>query len=84
LKHGLAISTKDPYTSYFTAKEAKDFNEQITNTFSGVGAQLGQDEKGNLEVIAPIAGFPADKAGLKPKDIITENKWRKHGWYVGR
>jgi len=72
LKHGLAEATKDPYTNYFNGKEAKEFNEQITNSFSGIGAQLGQDSKGNLEVIAPISGTPAEKAGLKPKDIIIE------------
>ncbi len=71
LKHGLAESTKDPYTSYFTAKEAKDFNSQLNNTFSGIGAQLGKDADGNLEVIAPIDGLPASKAGLKAKDIIV-------------
>lgn len=72
LKHGLAAATKDPYTNYFNAQEAKEFDEEISNTFSGVGAQLGQDSKGNLEVIAPIAGTPADKAGLKSKDLIAE------------
>jgi carboxyl-terminal processing protease len=72
LKHGLAASTNDPYTVYFTPKEAKQFNEQLNNSFSGIGAQLGQDSDKNLEVIAPIEGLPADKAGLKAKDIITE------------
>lgn len=71
LKHGLAEATKDPYTVYFTAKEAKEFNEELTNSFSGIGAQLGQDKDGNLEVIAPIEGLPADKAGLKAKDLIA-------------
>jgi len=71
LKHGLANSTKDPYTVYFTAKEAKDFNDDLNSTFSGIGAQLGQDKDGNIEIIAPIDGFPAQKAGLLPKDIIT-------------
>ncbi len=71
LKHGLAEATKDPYTVYFTAKEAKDFNDTLNNSFSGIGAQLGQDDDGNLEVIAPIDGLPADKAGLKAKDIVT-------------
>ena len=71
LKHGLATSTKDPYTTYFTAKEAQDFNKELNNSFSGIGAQLGQDKDGNLEVIAPIEGLPADKAGLKAKDIIA-------------
>lgn len=71
LKHGLAEATQDPYTVYFTAKEAKNFNNELNNSFSGIGAQLGQDASGSLEIISPIAGLPADKAGLKPKDIIA-------------
>ncbi len=71
LKHGLAEATKDPYTVFFTAAEAKNFNNELNNSFSGIGAQLGQDTDGNLEVIAPIAGLPADKAGIKAKDIVT-------------
>jgi carboxyl-terminal processing protease len=70
LKHGLAEATKDPYTVYFTAKEAKDFSNQLNQSFSGIGAELGKDKDGNLVVVAPIAGFPADKAGLKPQDVI--------------
>lgn len=71
LKHGLAQATHDPYTVYFTPQEAKDFNNELNNSFSGIGAQLGLDKDGNLEVIAPIAGLPADKAGLKAQDLIT-------------
>lgn len=71
LKHGLAESTKDPYTVYLNPKEAKEFEGQLNNSFSGIGAQLGQDKDKNLEVIAAIDGLPADKAGIKAKDIIT-------------
>ena len=71
LKHGLATATKDPYTVYFTSTEAKTFVNELNNSFSGIGAQLGLDESGTLEVIAPISGLPADKAGLKAKDLIT-------------
>ena len=71
LKHGLAQATKDPYTEYFTAQEAKSFNDELNNSFSGIGAQLGQDGSGNLEVIAPISGLPAAKAGVQAKDLIT-------------
>lgn len=72
LKHGLAEATKDPYTVFFTAAEAREFDDQLNNSFSGIGAQLGQDEDGNIEIIAPIDGFPAEKAGLKAKDLIAE------------
>lgn len=72
LKAGLATATKDPYTEYFTAAQAKDFKNQLNNSFSGIGAELGQDSDGDLIVVSPIAGFPADKAGLKGQDIITD------------
>lgn len=71
LKHGLAAAADDPYTTYFTPKEAKDFSDQLNNSFSGIGAQLGQNSAGNLEVIAPIDGLPAQKAGLKAHDVIA-------------
>jgi carboxyl-terminal processing protease len=71
IKKGLAESTGDPYTEYFTAKSANDFFGQINNSFSGIGAELGKDKDENLIIVSPIAGFPADKAGMKPQDIIA-------------
>lgn len=71
LKHGLAEATNDPYTEYFTAQEAKSFSGQLNNAFSGIGAQLSKDSSGNLEVISPVPGTPADKAGLKAQDVIA-------------
>lgn len=71
LKQGLAAAPGDPYTEYFTPSEAKDFNNELNNTFSGIGAELSQNSSGDIEVIAPIAGTPAAKAGLQPQDVIT-------------
>jgi carboxyl-terminal processing protease len=71
LKAGLAQATGDPYTEYFSTKDAKAFNNQLQGTFSGIGAELGQDSDKNLIVIAPISGFPADKAGLRAQDVIV-------------
>lgn len=71
LKHGLAEATNDPYTSYFTPEEATEFESSLNNTFSGIGAELGKDDTGNIQVIAPIAGTPAEKAGVRAKDIIA-------------
>ena len=72
LKAGLASATGDPYTEYMTAEEAKDFDSQLNGTFIGIGAELSKDEQGNIVIVSPISGFPAEKAGLKPKDIIIE------------
>ena len=70
LKTGLTQSTGDPYTEYFNAAQAKQFNSELQGSFSGIGAQLGEDTQNNLEVIAPLAGTPAAKAGIQAKDLI--------------
>ncbi|MGH7239971.1 MAG: S41 family peptidase, partial [Candidatus Saccharimonadales bacterium] len=59
LKHGLAEATGDPHTEYFTASEAKQFDNELDNSFSGIGAEVGKDSAGDLQIIAPIKGFPA-------------------------
>lgn len=71
MKKGLAEATGDPYTEFFNTKDAQDFNNQLSGSFTGIGAELGQDTSKNLIVVSPISGFPADKAGLRAKDIIT-------------
>jgi carboxyl-terminal processing protease len=71
LKKGLAEATGDPYTEYFTLEESKEFSEQISGSFTGIGAELGK-ENNAVVVISPIKGFPAEKAGLKTKDIIVK------------
>lgn len=71
LKSGLIKAAGDPYTEYFNAADAKEFNQQLEGTFSGIGAELGKDKDDNLIVVAPIAGFPAEKAGLRAKDLIV-------------
>ncbi|MGD0284044.1 MAG: S41 family peptidase [Candidatus Saccharimonadales bacterium] len=71
LKNGLAQATNDPYTEYFTPSQAQAFNNELQGTFSGIGAELGEDSSNNIEIIAPLADTPAAKAGLLPKDIIA-------------
>lgn len=72
IKTGLAEASGDPYTVYMNAEDAEEFNKQLNGTFSGIGAELGQDADKNLIIVSPIAGFPAAKAGLRSKDIIVE------------
>ncbi len=72
LKAGLAEAAGDPYTEYFNSKDATEFFEELDGTFQGIGAELGKDADKNIIIISPIAGYPAEKAGLKPKDIIAE------------
>lgn len=71
LKKGLVEAAGDPYTEFFTAEEAKDFQQGLSGSFEGIGAELGK-EKDSIVIISPISGFPAEKAGLKSKDIIIK------------
>lgn len=72
LKAGLVNAGGDPYTEYLSPKQAQDFNGELNGSFTGIGAELAKDDSKNIIVVAPISGFPAEKAGLKPKDIIAE------------
>ena len=71
LKQGLVSAAGDPYTTYFDSTQAKDFNNQLSGTITGIGAQLGVQGT-NIIIIAPIAGSPAEKAGIKPQDVILQ------------
>lgn len=67
---GLAGAYNDPYTVFFDPAEAKDFGEEISGSFGGVGMELGI-KNDVLTVIAPLAGTPAEAAGVMAGDIIT-------------
>ncbi len=72
LRTGLANAAGDPYTEYFNPSAAQQFNSDLTGTFTGIGAELGKDSNNNIIIVAPISGFPADKAGLRAQDVIVE------------
>ena len=68
---GMLQATGDPYTTFFTAEENKQFNEDITGNFEGIGAELGV-KNGVLTIIAPLQGTPSEKAGLRSGDKIIK------------
>lgn len=68
---GMANATGDPYTTFFTATEAKEFSSDLSGTFEGVGIELGQNSDKQLEVVSPIDGSPAKAAGIRAHDIIA-------------
>ena len=84
LKKGLANSTGDPYTEYFNAQEAKSFDDALNGSFEGIGAELGKDGD-SIIIISPLAGYPAEKAGLRAKDeIIKINTTPTAGMTIGQ
>lgn len=66
---GAVFSLGDPYTSFTTPEENKEFFTNLNGIYEGVGIEIDfVDDK--LVVIAPIEGSPADEAGLLPQDEI--------------
>jgi carboxyl-terminal processing protease len=65
-------SIHDPYAAYFDAAEYKTIKQiNLEGTYGGIGAVVTIAD-GNLTVIAPIAGMPAEREGIKPQDKILE------------
>ncbi|HLR53735.1 MAG TPA: S41 family peptidase [Pseudogracilibacillus sp.] len=68
---GMLETLDDPYSSYMSGEEMEDFNDEISSSFQGIGAEVSmQDDK--VTVIAPIKDSPAEKAGIRPNDQILK------------
>ncbi|MFA7581889.1 MAG: S41 family peptidase [Candidatus Paceibacterota bacterium] len=68
---GLAENIGDPYTTFFSPLDAQKFEEDINGEFGGIGAEL-EERNGQVFVVAPLKDTPAERAGLKPRDIIIK------------
>ncbi len=76
---GLAASYGDPYTVFFPPADTKDFKDQISGSFEGVGMEVDVKD-GVLTVVAPLKNTPAERAGIKSGDqIITIDKKSTQG-----
>jgi carboxyl-terminal processing protease len=65
---GLAYGL-DPYSTYLTADQVRDYRDEVKSSQVGIGAELSQVSS-YLYVIAPVKGSPADQAGVRAGDII--------------
>jgi len=63
------LANLDPYSSYLTADQVKDYQAKKQNTLAGIGAEFSQVSS-YLYVISVVKDSPADKAGLKAGDVI--------------
>ena len=65
------LKTLDPYTVYFPESEADEFQIITTGKYGGIGSLVRNS--GDYVVISEIyKGFPADKAGIKPGDLLKK------------
>jgi carboxyl-terminal processing protease len=61
---------KDPYTQYFTPRQAKAFDQLLSGSYSGIGTEL--QPKGKRLIVARVFhDSPAAEAGVRSGDVIV-------------
>jgi len=70
---GMTASLGDPYTVFLPPEDNQSTKEELNGAFEGVGIELGFKDK-TLAVVAPLAGMPAEAAGIKAGDYILHIK----------
>ena len=68
---GLLEALDDPYAQYLTRKQHAIESQDFQGFFEGIGAQVTMRD-GRITIIAPLQDTPAEKAGMRPGDIILE------------
>jgi carboxyl-terminal processing protease len=81
---GMFDTLGDPYSGYMTPEELRAARESLGGQFEGIGAEITTRKTGTTEacsplgpdclmvVVAPLAGSPAEKAGLEAGDLVLE------------
>lgn len=64
-------SSLDPYTTYIPEEDMLDFQFQTTGEYGGIGSIISMKD-GQVIVLEPYEGMPADVMGLQPGDVILE------------
>jgi carboxyl-terminal processing protease len=59
------------HSTFLTPEMVKQENQFARGKFKGIGAEV-QNKAGHVVVVAPLDGSPAQKAGLRPGDIILK------------
>lgn len=66
-------SLDDPFTRLLKPEQYRSLQVTTSGELTGVGLQIALEPKtGQLEVVAPIAGSPAEQAGIRPHDRIVQ------------
>ena len=68
---GLVSSLGDPHTNFLEPKINERFSTETTGNYSGIGARLQEDPLG-AKIAVVFRNSPAQQAGIKDGDIITE------------
>lgn len=69
---GVVSALDDPYSEYLTKEDYKKLTDNLTGKFCGIGVFISGQESKYIQVVSPIKGSPAEKAGIKSGDEIVK------------
>jgi carboxyl-terminal processing protease len=67
---GMTEALPDDYTVFLEPLIGAPLREELAGQYEGIGIWVEHPE-GRFTIVAPIAGSPADRAGLQPGDVIV-------------
>ena len=61
----------DPHSAFMTPEAYEDMQVETKGEFQGLGIEISKENGAFIEVVAPIDGTPASRAGIQARDRIT-------------
>jgi carboxyl-terminal processing protease len=79
---GMLYELHDPYSTFLPPDRFARLNETTTGNYAGLGLEVDLRD-GWLIVVAPVAGGPAERAGIQPGDRIIDIAGKQtKGWTI--
>ena len=66
---GMLKALDDPYASYLSPQQYAMDSQEFRGYFEGIGAEVTMRD-GRVTIVSPIPDTPAERAGVRPGDII--------------
>ena len=67
---GMITALDDTHTHYLGSEAFDIQGQDLEGKFEGIGAHVQMGPNGKLVVVSPMAGSPAERAGIRPGDVI--------------
>ncbi len=66
-----AMRSLDEYTEIIWPFDVRQFERSTRGNFSGIGVSIQMNPERKIQVVTPLDGTPAQKAGVRAEDVIT-------------
>src|ERR1700689_1786459 len=65
------VAALDPHSAYLDSEEFEEIRLSTMGSYPGIGIEVTTDE-GNVRILRPIEGSPAEQAGMRAGDLIVK------------